>query len=115
MEGILLRYGYINGHVVPSLDALVCALCADYKRREEVILSGEISVRTSAELRYLNYKIKNAVSEVTEGYGIETFITEIGSRRGYANSEIEGMGEVLYKQKKLQIKENIAKTLHLCD
>ena len=111
----MLRYGYIKGHIVPSLDALICALCADYKRREEMILSGDISVRTSAELRYLNYKIKNAISEVTAGYSVDTFITDVGLRRGYAHSELEGMGEVLYKQTKTQIKENIAKTLHLCD
>jgi len=97
----------------PTVDALVIALCADYVRRAEAILSDETPTRMKVELRYINYKLADAVADVVERRLIPLFIEEIGSRIGFASSKIEGMGESVYKRSKAKIKVNIAKKLYL--
>lgn len=96
-----------------SLDTLVSALCADYSRRSELIRSGSISRRVETELRYLNAKIVDATLELCEDYELEGFITEIGSSVGYARSTLSHMSEVTYKNRKREIKNNIAQKLYL--
>lgn len=96
-----------------SLDTLVSALCADYSRRSELIRSGSISRRVETELRYLNAKIVDATLELCEDYELEGFITEIGSSVGYARSTLSHMSEVTYKNRKKEIKNNIAQKLYL--
>ena len=96
-----------------SLDTLVSALCADYSRRSELIRSGSISRRVETELRYLNAKIVDAALELCEDYELEGFITEIGSSVGYARSTLSHMSEITYKNRKREIKNNIAQKLYL--
>ena len=96
-----------------SLDTLVSALCADYSRRSELIRSGSISRRVETELRYLNATIVDATLELCEDYELERFITEIGSSVGYARSTLSHMSEVTYKNRKREIKNNIAQKLYL--
>ena len=110
-----MRNSYLKGVLESSLDSLVVALCADYKRRSELLLAKDLAPRTSAELRYLNYMISSGVGEIVEPCYVNIFIEEIGTKVGYAHSEIFGLGEVAYKIKKNEIKQNIAKKLHLCD
>ncbi len=98
-----------------SVDILVAALCRDFPRREKAIKDGFASRRTLTEFRYLNFKILEAVSEVVEAQYVMVFIREIGENIGYANTETEGFCEVLYKTLKKNIKENIARRLHLSD
>ena len=110
-----MRGPYVKGTLDSSLDALVVALCADYKRRSELICAKDLTPRTAAELRYINYMISAGVAEIAESHQVNIFIEEIGARVGYAHSEIFGLGEVAYKIRKSEIKRNIAKKLHLCE
>ncbi len=98
-----------------SLDTLVLALCTDYSRRAELINSRDVSKRTLAELRYLNLKIFNASAEIAGEDFANIYISEIGFGTGYAKSRDEYISETTYKKYKSQIKENIARSLHLCD
>ncbi len=105
----------VRGLLAPTLEGCVVALCADFERRETLIGEKKLSVRTEAELRYLNYMISEAAAEVTDAPLVNIFIEEIGGRIGYAHSRAVYLGESSYKLQKLKIKENIAKKLHLLD
>ncbi len=96
-----------------TVEQIVVAMCRDYKRRAEGILSPETSARTKVEYRYLNYKIADAVAELVERRNVPIFIDEIGSHTGYASSAAVGMSESVYKRAKVKIKYNIALKLHL--
>ena len=96
-----------------SLDGLVSALCLDYFRRERAIKEGSASRRTLTEFRYFNFKIYDAVKEVVGEEFVLTYIKEIGENIGYANSELYLLSEVAYKQRKKEVRDNIAKKLHL--
>ena len=98
-----------------SLELLVTALCADFARREKVIKDGSASRRTLVEFRYINCKILEAAQEVVEERYARLFIKEIGENIGFANTKIDVFCENFYKTLKKEIKENIAKKLHLID
>ncbi len=98
-----------------SVDALVVALCADYRRRAALIADENTSSRVKVELRYINCKIAGAAGEIAPSRYVPIFIDEIGSRTGYAKSAVDGLSETAYKLQKLQIKRNIVKKLHLAD
>lgn len=99
-----------------TLDKLVVALCADYKRREAEIGASSVTHRTEMEYRYFNFKIFDAAAEIVGEKSAYAYIEEIGEHRGYADSEfIEDISERTYKMRKLQVKENIARRLHLID
>ena len=98
-----------------TLDMLLVALCADFERRAAAISNHSVSARTEAEYRYLNYKITAAAREIVTESQAHLFIKEIGERLGYVKSELYYMSESSYKQKKQQIKQSIARALHLKD
>lgn len=98
-----------------SLDVLVNALCRDFPRRERAIKEGVLSRRTLTEFRYLNFKILEATLEVVEEQYARLYIKEIGENIGYAKTETEGLSEISYKARKKNIRENIARVLHLSD
>ena len=98
-----------------SLDVLITALCLDYPRREKAIRDGLSSRRTLTEYRYFNFKIYEAVKEVVGEEFAYVYIKEIGENIGYANTALDTLSEVAYKQRKKEVKENIAKKLHLED
>ncbi len=98
-----------------TLDAMVVAICADYKRRSAVISAGSASRRTDTELRYLNYKVRTAAAEIVGDERADIYIHEIGARIGYAYSALDTVSETTYKNHKRLIKKHIAKKLHLCD
>ena len=100
---------------VDTLDALVVALCLDYDRRADAIARSSASHRTDTEYRYLNFKIFDAVAEISGDLLASAYINEIGRHIGYAKSEIDSVSEVTYKNYKRLMKENIAKKLHLVD
>lgn len=102
-----------NKYVKDSLDNLICALCADYGRREILILNRQSARRVDNELRYLNFKIFDAVSEVVGESRADLFISEIGKRVGYAKSDADDFSESVYKNYKKLVKENITKRLYL--
>lgn len=95
-----------------SLDRLVVALCADYERRARLIREGGLPLRMLSELSYLNMKILEGAEEEAYLDGM-TFISEIGARVGYVNSELDFMSEPTYKRRKAEVKRNIAKKLYL--
>ena len=98
-----------------SVDAVVTALCLDYERRRSIIHEKSATKRTDTEFRYLNFKIYNAVSEISGERDAELFIKEIGDKTGYAKTQLDKLSEATYKHYKMLIKENIAKKLHLVD
>lgn len=96
-----------------SLDVLIKALCADYKRREALLLSANPSSRVQNEFRYLNFKIRDAICEVVGERLCGEFLTDIGGRVGYARTPICCLAEGTYKNYKSEAKANIAKKLYL--
>ena len=104
-----------DGVLTKSVEAVVVALCLDYERRERALLEKSVTKRTDTEFRYYNFKIFDAVAEITgERYALD-YINEIGRRTGYAKTKLDFQSEVSYKNLKKIIKENIAKKLHLID
>lgn len=105
-----------NGILMPkSLDLFVRAICADYPRRREVIEEHNASRRVENEMKYYNYKLFDAASEIVGERMAEAFIQEIGERIGYTNSSICCMSETTYKTRKQETVINIAKRLYLID
>ena len=95
-----------------TLDAIVIALCADYARRASAIEEREIPFNVTMEYRFLNYRIINAAMEIAGERDALAFVTEIGEKRGYTSSNLY-LSESVYKTRKKEVKENIAKRLSL--
>ena len=103
-----------NGEMMPyELDALITALCADYSRRSEVILSRNAPYNVIMEYRFLNYRIMNAAMEIAGTRDAMLFIKDIGHNIGYAQSDLWMLSEACYKQRKKDVRDNIAKRLSL--
>ncbi len=102
-------------NVESTLDTLVIALCLDYFRRQKAIEERSVTKRTDTEFRYYNFRIFAATAEIVGERMAEGYIKEIGNRTGFAQTEIEGMSEITYKNYKRLVKNNIAKKLHLRD
>jgi uncharacterized metal-binding protein len=96
-----------------TLDALLIALCLDYRRRADAIEKRSAQKRTDTEFRYLNFNIFEAAAEIVGEKYAEEYIKEIGERVGYAKSRVAFSSEAGYKNTKRLIKDNIAKKLHL--
>ena len=97
-----------------TLDYLIIAICRDFRTRQLAIKEKNFKRRTLMEYEYLNRRLIEAASEVV-GDDYEIYIKEIGERIGYAYSEIEDISETQYKDRKREVKINIAKQLHLMD
>jgi hypothetical protein len=67
------------------------------------------------EYRYLNFKILTAATEIVGEEYAQTMIRDIGEGVGYAYTDLYLMSESSYKIKKAQVRENIARKLHLID
>lgn len=98
-----------------SLDRVMEGLCLDYERREGAINNYCCTGRTSVEYKYYNYKMYEGAAEIVGFLYAKTMIHEIGHRIGYAKTAIDCMSESTYKQKKLEVKINMARKLHLLD
>lgn len=96
-----------------DLELIITALCADFPRREMIIADGRATYRIIMEYRFLNYRIFNAASEIAGPRDARLFIKEIGSGSGYATTELWRLSEGIYKQRKRDIKLNIARRLCL--
>lgn len=95
---------------------VVDALCADYGRRERLITSEcKPCIRVEVELRYYNFKIIEAAEEIVGERYARTMIKEIGDATGYAHTALDYMSEATYKETKREVRENIAKRLHLTE
>ena len=99
---------------VPTLDGLVCSLCADYFRREDALQERTASKRVDMEYRYLNFLMYEATAEIVGDRVANAFIDEIGRHIGYASSSVP-FSENLYKVRKQEVKIAIARKLHLLD
>ena len=99
----------------PGVDAIVVALCADYERREQALRDRSVGHRAEMEYKYLNYKMFDAAAEVVGVSDAPTVIREIGTRVGYAKCELCDVSERIYKERKKEVKLNIARKLRLCD
>ena len=98
-----------------SLDKLIVALCADYGRRKRAVRDKLVGKRVRMEYSYINARILEGAGEISGAALAEAFIDEIGSGIGYAHSRIDCLGENAYKLYKKDIKENIARRMHLAD
>jgi hypothetical protein len=96
-----------------TLSSLVTALCADYKRRAEIMADRSKERRLRMECRYVNMRIFEAAAEVAGTALANLFIDEIGRAVGYASSEAVILSESTYKDYKRRIRIGIAKKLHL--
>ncbi len=96
-----------------GLDNLITALCADYLRRAEVISDRSAPYNVIMEYRFLNYRIMNAAIEIAGSRDALFFIYDIGNDIGYAESDLWVLSETIYKQRKREVKENIARRLSL--
>ena len=103
----------VSGMLERTLDSLIVALCADYPRMRAAIESRGVEKRVDTEYRYYCFKIYDAVCEIVGERLCEVFISEIGSRTGYAKSALYYFSETYYKETKLRVKESIARKLHL--
>ena len=101
-------------YVMPmELEGLIVALCADFCRRSKVIQDKSAPYNVIMEYRFLNYRIVNAAIEIAGSRDALEFIWDIGSGRGYAESELWVLSEAVYKQRKKEVKSNIARRLSL--
>ena len=96
-----------------SLDGLVVALCADFERRQSAIQEKALPSRVLLEYKFLNLRILEGAIEIVGAKNAKLFIDEIGARRGYAKSLVEGLSEPSYKTQKAAAKLAIARKLLL--
>lgn len=96
-----------------SLEGLIIALCADFERRRLAIEEKALPKRVLMEYKFLNLRILEGAMEAVGTKDARLFIDDIGARRGYAKSEIDGISEPSYKIKKARAKIFIAKKLSL--
>ena len=97
----------------PELEAIICALCADYFRRAEIISRKAAPYNVIMEYRFLNYRIMNAAIEIAGSRDALFFIKDIGENVGYAASDLFVLSEAVYKERKKEVRDNIAKRLSL--
>ena len=101
-------------YMIPTeLDQLIIALCADYLRRADVISDRSAPYNVIMEYRFLNYRIMNAAIEIVGTRDALLFVYDIGNNVGYAASDLYLLSESVYKQRKKEVKENIARRLSL--
>lgn len=96
-----------------GLENLIVALCADYLRRADIISRRDAPYNVIMEYRFLNYRIMNAAVEIAGTRDAMLFIYDIGNNIGYAASDLLSLSEVVYKERKLEVKYNIARRLSL--
>ena len=101
-------------YLIPvGLDEVIIALCADYSRRAEVISRRNAPYNVIMEYRFLNYRILNAAAEIAGSRDAMFFVKDIGNNIGYAESDLFVLSETVYKERKKEVKENIARRLSL--
>ena len=96
-----------------SLDRLIVCMCADYSRRQSVIENRTAPFTVIMEYRFLNYRMMNAALEVAGNRDALTFINDIGKNVGYAKTSLYYLSELVYKERKEGVKQNIARRLSL--
>ena len=96
-----------------ELDNLIVALCADYLRRADVISRRDAPYNVIMEYRFLNYRIMNAAIEIAGSRDAILFVYDIGNNVGYASSDLYSLSEAVYKERKMEVKNNIARRLSL--
>ena len=96
-----------------TLEEIIIALCADFDRRQTEIKEKRLPKCVLMEYKFLNFRILEGVMEIVGTENARLFIDDIGSRRGYAKSSIDGLSEPKYKVKKAEAKLSIAKKLSL--
>ena len=99
--------------VIDTEAELIRALCADYERRAEALISGRLSHATEMQYKYLNYKIYDAAAETVGEALAEIYVKEIGFSTGYADTRVEAVSETTYKRDKKRVREAIARKLNL--
>lgn len=96
-----------------GLENLIKAMCADYERRALVIKERTAPYNVIMEYRFLNYRILDAAIEVSGTRDAVEYIRDIGRGTGYANSALNVICERVYKERKREVKRNIARRLSL--
>lgn len=100
---------------IATVEMIITALTADYKRRAEAIEKNVLPVSVIMEYKYYNTKIYNAVAEIVGESQATSYIEDIGGRRGYSKRPDLYLSENMYYKKKNECKRNIARALKLID
>ena len=98
-----------------SLDMVITALAADYKRRAEEIAKKELPPRIIMEYKYYNTKIFNAVAAVVGEADAERYISDIGSHSGYPKNGDIYVAEAIYYRRKRECRGGIARALNFIE
>ena len=96
-----------------GVEEIIRVLCADYTRRALVLECKNAPFNVIMEYRFLNYRILNAAIEIAGTRDARVFIKDIGEEIGYAATDLWLLPELEYKNRKAQIKVNIARRLSL--
>ena len=96
-----------------EFDNLITALCGDYLRRADIISRRDAPYNVIMEYRFLNYRIMNAAVEIAGSRDAILFVYDIGNNIGYAASDLYCLSEAVYKERKMEVKYNIARRLSL--
>ena len=96
-----------------GVEEIIRVLCADYTRRALVLECKNAPFNVIMEYRFLNYRILNAAIEIAGTRDARVFIKDIGEETGYAATDLWLLPELEYKNRKAQIKVNIARRLSL--
>ena len=103
-----------NELLMPTeLETVIIALCGDYLRRAEIISNRRAPYNVIMEYRFLNYRIMNAAVEIAGSRDALFFIYDIGNNIGYAASDLVVLSESVYKTRKREVIDNIARRLSL--
>lgn len=101
-------------HIMDNgLEEIIKSLCADFTRRDLVIKCRNAPFNVIMEYRFLNYRIMNAAIEIVGTRDARAFIKDIGEETGYADTDLWLLSEVVYKERKSEVKCNIARRLSL--
>ena len=96
-----------------TLEEVIIALCADFDRRQTAIKEKALPKRVLLEYKFLNLRILEGAMDIVGIKDAKIFIDDIGARRGYAKSCVDGISEPKYKVTKACVKKSSARKLSL--
>lgn len=95
------------------LNRLIVAVVGDYERRASVLRRRAAAQDVLDRYHELNRAIDEAIAEVCEPAICRQMRLDIGEGRGARRTPLYFLGEGLYKKRKREAKESIAKHLGL--
>ncbi len=104
----------MNCYKLPlDVERTVADLCLGYRRRENLLLRGELLPATAAEFIRINAAIDGALEDECEVAIRQTILEDLAERRGHRRSPLAIISVNTYKERKKRTKYNIARRLSL--